>query len=60
MKSGEMKELRANVIWTIIFGIPLSYIRDWLDGYNHQSPSDVADQLATVAWEALRQQNVVN
>ena len=46
--------LKANIIWTIMFGIPLSYIRDWLDGYNPDPPRKVADQIAESCWRALK------
>lgn len=44
---------KANVIWTLLFGIPVSYVRDWLDGYNKIPPSSVSDELADAAWKAL-------
>lgn len=48
-----IRPLNANIIWSVIFGIPLSYVRDWLDGYNPAPPSDVADELAEACWRAL-------
>ncbi len=54
IRRGEIKSVKAEVIWSIIFGIPLSYLRDWLDGYNRKPPSDVAETLADAAWAALR------
>lgn len=53
IKKGEFLDLDARVIWTILFGIPLSYVRDWLDGYNTEPPSQVASKLADVCVRAL-------
>ena len=53
IRLGEIPELPAQIIWTIVFGIPVSYIRDWLDGFNTQPPSDVADTLARASWASL-------
>ena len=46
--------LKANLLWSILFGIPLAYVRDWLDGYNTDPPSKVSDQLAEACWRALK------
>ncbi len=43
----------ATIIWTIVFGIPLSYVRDWLDGIMHQPPSVVSNNLGLAVWRAL-------
>jgi AcrR family transcriptional regulator len=53
IKEKKLKPLRAHVIWSILFGIPVGYVRDWLDGYNKESPSQVADELAEACWRAL-------
>ena len=50
----EIPDLNAEVIWSIIFGIPLSFVRDWLDGYTKQTPTQVAPVVATACWAALR------
>jgi len=50
----EIRDLPANILWTILFGIPVGYVRDWLDGYNLESPSRVADVLAESCWRALK------
>ena len=55
IRSKQIRVLRANVIWSILFGIPLAYVRDWLDGYNTVPPGQVADELAETCWRALRQ-----
>lgn len=49
----KIRPLRANVIWSIIFGIPLSYVRDWHDGYNKIPPSEFAAELAEACWRAI-------
>lgn len=54
MRDKKLQKLRANVLWSVIFGIPLAYVRDWLDGYNHAPPSQVANQIAETCWRALR------
>lgn len=58
IKSGirekKIRHLKANEIWTVLFGIPLSYARDWLDGYNPMNPSEVSENLAECCWRALK------
>lgn len=54
IRSGHIRPLKANIIWSILFGIPLGYVRDWLDGYNDEPPTKVADELADACWRALR------
>ncbi|RIL10192.1 MAG: hypothetical protein DCC75_04875, partial [Proteobacteria bacterium] len=54
IKQGQLRKLRANIIWSILFGIPLAYVRDWLDGFNADPPGKVADVLAEVCWKALK------
>ena len=53
IRDGTIKKANANIIWSSLFGLPLAYIRDWLDGYNTEPPSKVADELADRAWKAL-------
>lgn len=54
MRAGRLRPLRANIIWSILFGIPQGYVRDWLDGRsNTPPPSKVADELAEACWRAL-------
>lgn len=50
---GAIAKLPAEVIWSLLFGLPLSYMRDWLDGYTRMPPSDVAPLLAQACWAAL-------
>ncbi len=54
IRTGKIRKLKANEIWTVLFGIPLSYARDWLDGYNPEAPSKVADVLAECCWRAIK------
>jgi len=53
IRSGEIRALKAPIVWSILFGIPVGYIRDWLDGYNRESPSKVADEIADACWRCL-------
>jgi AcrR family transcriptional regulator len=54
IRNKKIRPLKANEIWTVLFGIPLSYARDWLDGYNPAPPSQVAENLAECCWRALK------
>lgn len=54
IRDGKIRPLKANIIWSILFGIPVGYVRDWFDGYNPDPPSQVADQLADSCWRALK------
>ncbi len=49
----QIRRVNANIIWSVLFGVPLAYVRDWLDGYNPHSPSQVADEIAETCWKAL-------
>lgn len=53
IRRGTIRPLPAQVIWAILFGVPLSYIRDWLDGTNSLSPSQVVEDLSESCWRAL-------
>lgn len=53
VRDGLILDLRANIMWSAIFGLPLAYVRDWLDGYNQTPPSAVAQELADISWRAL-------
>ena len=50
---GTIAKLPAEVIWSLLFGLPLSYVRDWLDGYTRMRPSEVAPIIAQACWAAL-------
>jgi len=54
IRGGEIPPVKAQVFWTIVFGIPLTYIRDWLDGYVADPPSKIAPVLAHACWAALK------
>jgi AcrR family transcriptional regulator len=54
IRSGKIRPLHANVLWSVLFGVPLSYARDWLDGYNTEPPSAVAQAIAESCWRALK------
>ncbi len=54
VRSGTIPRVKAEVFWSIVFGIPLSYVRDWLDGYTTDSPSGVASSLASACWAGLQ------
>ncbi|MDD2942016.1 MAG: TetR/AcrR family transcriptional regulator [bacterium] len=53
VRSGIIPELPAELIWSSIFGMPVSYIRDWLDGFSKSRPSEVAPAIADACWAAL-------
>ena len=53
IRRGEMRPLKATLIWSILFGIPLGYVRDWLDGFHTTPPSRVTEELAGACWRAL-------
>lgn len=54
IRSGDITPMRGEIIWSIVFGIPLSYLLDWLDGYAQSAPGEVADLLADSCWSALQ------
>jgi len=54
IRDGKIRKMKANIIWTVLFGIPVGYVRDWFDGYNLDSPRLVAEELADGAWRALK------
>lgn len=54
IREGKIRDLKANILWSLLFGVPLAYVRDWLDGYNSDSPRIVADDIAESCWRALK------
>ncbi|HMO02943.1 MAG TPA: TetR/AcrR family transcriptional regulator [Oligoflexia bacterium] len=54
IKQRQLRALSAHLIWSILFGIPLAYVRDWLEGLNPLSPTEVADEIAEACWRALK------
>jgi len=57
IRTKQIAPLEAEVIWSILFGIPLSFVRDWLDGYTRQTPKQVAPTIAKACWSALQGAN---
>lgn len=53
-KSGAIPRMKAEVFWSIVFGLPLSFMRDWLDGYTKTSPREMAPILGKASWAALQ------
>jgi AcrR family transcriptional regulator len=53
-KSGQIRTLPAQILWSVIFGIPLAYVRDWLDGFNKVSPIHASETIADAVWRALK------
>ena len=54
VRSGEIEKVEAEVFWSIVFGIPLSFVRDWLDDFTKFSPSQVSKKLSSACWSALK------
>lgn len=54
VRSGKIPNIETEVFWCIVFGIPLSYIRDWLEGYTKVAPSSVANSIARACWAGLQ------
>ena len=53
IRENKIRPLKANLIWSILFGLPVGYVRDWLDGYNSDPPRAVASELAELCWRSL-------
>lgn len=53
MKEKRIRELAPELLWSVVFGIPIGYVRDWLDGYSAISPIEASEQLAESCWNAL-------
>jgi AcrR family transcriptional regulator len=53
IRSKEISPIKAEIFWSIVFGIPLSYVRDWLDGYTEFTPSQASNRLSLACWSAL-------
>lgn len=54
IRDGKVRNLSANILWSILFGVPLAYVRDWLDGYNSEPPSKAGEAIAECCWRALK------
>lgn len=55
IRKNEIPEIKAEVLWSIVFGIPLSFVRDWLEGYTSSTPKEISDILANACWAALHE-----
>lgn len=53
ISNGDIAPINAELIWTLVFGLPLSYVMDWLDGSVKILPSEIAPMLADASWVAL-------
>lgn len=53
IRSEEISPLKAEIFWSIVFGIPLSFVMDWLDGYTSETPRSAAPIIAEACWAAL-------
>jgi AcrR family transcriptional regulator len=54
IRKGEIGNIKAEILWSIVFGMPLSFVRDWLDGYTKTTPREVAPVMADACWAALQ------
>jgi AcrR family transcriptional regulator len=55
IRSDEIPPVKAEVFWSIVFGIPLSFVRDWLEGYTSSTPKEVFRLLASACWAAIHE-----
>jgi TetR/AcrR family transcriptional regulator, repressor of fatR-cypB operon len=55
IRNNEIPPVKAEVFWSIVFGIPLSFVRDWLEGYTASSPKEVSHVLASACWAAIHE-----
>lgn len=55
IKKNEIPPVKAEILWSIVFGIPLSFVRDWLEGHTSSSPKEVSKLLASACWAALHE-----
>lgn len=53
VRGGKIPPIKAEIFWSIVFGIPLSFVRDWLEGYTSLSPNQAAPTLSKACWSAL-------
>lgn len=54
IRNKEIGNMSAEVVWSILFGIPLGFMTDWLDGYTKMRPTEAAPELSRAAWAALK------
>jgi TetR/AcrR family transcriptional regulator, repressor of fatR-cypB operon len=55
IRNNEIPPVKADILWSIVFGIPLSFVRDWLEGYTRSTPKEVSEILANACWAALHE-----
>ena len=53
MRAGIIHPMKAQVLWSVLFGIPLGYLRDWLDGFHKEPPTTASVDLGEACWRAL-------
>ncbi len=53
IRTNQISNLKADIFWAIVFGMSVSYVRDWLDGFTQTSPKEASLILADAAWSAL-------
>lgn len=54
-RQGLIPEIKPEIIWSLLFGISMSYIRDWLEGFAKEAPSTVSAQITSASWQAVSQ-----
>ena len=54
IRNCEIAPTSAELIWNIVFGLPISFTRDWLDGYTRNTPKQIAPELSERCWQALK------
>lgn len=54
MREGKIRPMDAALLWSILFGIPVAYVRDWLEGHISVSPTQRTDEIADACWRALK------
>lgn len=54
IRNGDIPVIKAEIFWSIVFGVPLSYMQDWLDGYTRSTPTEAASVIASACWGALQ------
>lgn len=57
IRNGEIINMEANILWSILFGTPISYVRDWLDGFNSTPPSEVKNTISRACLKAISTAN---
>lgn len=50
----KIRPYSTHIIWTLVFGSPLSYVRDWFDKLMPKTPSEISGSLSEAIWLALK------